>query len=325
MDAIIAILIFLIVIVVLGGIGVILYGLYRRDSNPSLEPIFPLKDPLRINGVDYFAFTTAIKYTWTGTDRDSDVLNLYASTSPIKFNPDGTPIQGKTKIFTAGPVPSTIKELTVEGLTVYVSYNTYLVVTNPSENGFYAFNAVLRTSPAIIPVLPDGPIPLQNPLIPLEDPLNPILGPLIPLGIPDFFPVNPIRDKYLIYATDSPGGFISLVDTDKVEYLKDGFDKNIWVYDNGVLCSVPVASSNLTCSSRSTVMYNDNGTLAAGIKSTLDPKVYTWQYNARAKNFWCLTDSPDTCFTYSPETTSGSTNTIISVTTNPSTWTNTFV
>lgn len=91
---------------------------------------------LTISGVNFsLPSSDKITATWASVGSSSDVVTLYASTSPINFSSGGFPEPGQN-VFLTPTVSGSAKTLTVGGLTPNTKYYVDLVVTNPNVVGF---------------------------------------------------------------------------------------------------------------------------------------------------------------------------------------------
>lgn len=240
-------LIFLLVfmgLLILAGIIVVVVLVFRSKDTPKLTSCTTTFDLADIVG------------KWT-SNNTTDVVNMYASTDELKFTEMGQPFSTNAPIISSSPsdTPVTTGTARVTGVPVGVIYNTYFVISDPTD----------RTKFSVCSTTTDASINGNTFRISTES----IVG-----GISRNLNTNTVT--YILGASPAAN------------------TKNIWLYTGETPSGTipPYTLSNTNADGTRYFLYNDNNSLAAGQLNGVSAANYQFIYNDKFE--WVLKSTANT-------------------------------
>lgn len=252
-------LIIFVILVILVGLGFLIYFLFRSNDKKELEATdanFTVESP------------TTIKATWSATGNAKDELTLYASTEAITIDKKtGIPVPNKdgTVINSSATVGSAALSVSVSNLLPDTLYYLALVVTNPSiKDDSNTITNKLRTTTNV----PDSQITINKQGVDVSR--------ISYNTSPDIATVTykpkPIASDGTIFVKD--GAFICAAEDDSQTSCDPTSDRFMY-NDNGML--------------RIDIPQNPNPAIP-----DIPVAAYSWVYNFNKKNEWCLASDTTT-------------------------------
>lgn len=192
----------------------------------------------------------AVTAAWESIGNSKDQVVLYADTTPINFNSDGTPDTSKSpKVLSSNKVSGNAKTVTLTGLNTNTKYYLDLVVTNPDFTGFNPVSETIHTN---------GNVPETS------------------------FIIQELHTN--------GGISLDVNDSSKVTYdtKANKTDVNdLWSYDK-VRFTISSRNLGITSTANRPTLYNNNGVLAAKNAQATPSSDSQWEYNTKGDNKWCI-------------------------------------
>jgi hypothetical protein len=278
------IILFIAALLAIVGLVIWLVYAYQHDKK---DRVISLKSA-NIN----VASDTSITGTWAPTGKDSDVVTLWATLHPPKFNDDGT--LANTNAIKSPPSTNGATTVTLSGLATNLKYYTTLIVTNKNVSNYQVYTQlVYMDSKTPVVVSTEGTAKSST------------------FAIQDILQVGKVQ----LTGTDST----------QVQFNQNPSEgKTLW-FVNGK-GQIESNAENGKC------LINSNGILAAGACDTTATDGLNnskWSYNPSSyANRWCLTstiaNTAPTCMILNPISTGTATIKVADTSSVGDAWVNAF-